>query len=224
MRATRRWALVSVAALAVALALAEAPAQAAPDGGRYALGDSVMLGAKSNLKARGFSIVDAAVSRQAYSGPALIRKRGAALPLNVVIHLGTNGTFPLDVCKKIVRAAGEDRRVFLVTVHVKRSWTRGNNAVIRDCAGSFRPGRVTVVDWDWAASRHPEWLYSDGAHLNPAGARAFARIISQAIDRADAAAAAPAPGTVPASTQSGPAGPASSALIGTSGTAHVSVR
>ncbi|MDO8309545.1 MAG: hypothetical protein Q7V58_14465 [Actinomycetota bacterium] len=224
MRVTRRWTVISVATLAIALALPSIPASAAPDGDRYALGDSVMLGAKSNLKARGFSIVDAAVSRQAYSGPALLRKRGESLPKDVVIHLGTNGTFPLDVCKKIVKAAGKERRVFLVTVHVKRSWTKGNNAVIRDCAASFRAGRVTVVDWDWAASRHPEWLYSDGAHLNPAGAKAFARIISQAIERADAAAVAPAPGTVPASTQSGSAGSVGSPLMGASGTAHITVR
>lgn len=177
---------VVAATLAVGALLVTAPAvHSAPD--RYALGDSVMLGAKSNLKDVGFGVVDATVSRQAYSGPATLRKRGDRLPQNVVVHLGTNGTFPLDVCRAMVRAVGPDRRLFLVTVHANRSWTKGNNKVIRACDEAFAADRVYVVDWDWAATRHPSWLYSDGFHLRPAGARAYARIIDTAIDTAIAA-------------------------------------
>lgn len=172
--------LIAALALTAGVAVA-APAAADPPPDRYALGDSVMLGAKPNLKARGFDIVDAAVSRQAYGAANLLRKRGADLPRNVVIHLGTNGTFPLDVCRAIVRAAGPARQVFLVTVHVDRSWTKGNNRMIRECADEFGPERVTVVEWDAAASRNPQWLYSDGAHLRPRGAEAFARLIDEAV-------------------------------------------
>ncbi len=145
--------------------------------GRFALGDSVMLGAKAELKSVGFGVVDADESRQAYSGPAELRRRGGSLPTNVVLHLGTNGTFPLPTCKSMVRTAGDERRIFLVTVHVPRSWAQGNNKVIRRCAASFPPGRVIVIDWDRAAARHDNWLYSDRTHLRPAGARASGRII-----------------------------------------------
>lgn len=173
-----------IVALALVVGLVGAsPAAADPPPDRYALGDSVMLGAKPNLKKRGFDIVDAAVSRQAYGAASLLRKRGADLPRNVVVHLGTNGTFPLDVCRAIVRAAGPERQVFLVTVHVDRSWTKGNNRMIRGCADQFGAERVTVVDWDAAASRNPQWLYSDGAHLRPPGAEAYARLIDEAIMR-----------------------------------------
>ena len=169
--------------IAPLLILGSAPAHAT-DTDRYALGDSVMLGAKARLKALGFGVVDAKESRQAYSGPAELRKRGADLPQNVVIHLGTNGTFPLSTCKGMVKAAGPDRRVFLVTIHVPRSWTKGNNQVIRDCAADYPEGQVTVVDWDAAATAHPAWLYSDGTHLKSAGAAAYARLIDEAIDSA----------------------------------------
>ena len=154
--------------------------------GRFALGDSVMLGAKYKLKALGFGGVDAVESRQAYSGPSELRHRGGALPENVVVHLGTNGTFPLSTCKAIVRAVGPERHLFLLTVHVDRSWTRGNNKVIRECAADYPPGRVAVIDWDWAASRHPSWLYPDHTHLTPAGAKGYARMIDAAIDRSEA--------------------------------------
>jgi hypothetical protein len=146
----------------------------------YAIGDSVMLGAKGQLKRRGF-IVNAAVSRQAYSAPAMVRKRSSSLPRNVVVHLGTNGTFPLETCKRIVMNAGRSRRVFLLTVAVRRSWERSNNAVIRRCAEAFPAGRVTVVDWKSLASRHPSWFYSDGIHLKSAGAVGYARLVDRAV-------------------------------------------
>lgn len=175
-----------VALTLVALTIPPARADAKAPQGRFALGDSVMLGAKYRLKALGFGIVDARESRQAYTGPAELRRRGGSLPQNVVIHLGTNGTFPLSTCKAMVKAVGPDRRIFLLTVHVPRSWTTGNNKVIRQCARSYPAGRVTVVDWDWAASRHPKWLYSDKTHLTPDGARGYARVIDDAITRAAA--------------------------------------
>ena len=170
-----------LAALVVLSALAAPPALASDD--RYAVGDSVMLGARSNLKDAGFG-VDATESRQAYTGPALLRKKGDRLPTNVVVHLGTNGTYPLSTCKALVKAAGPNRRVFLVTVHVPRSWERSNNRTIRACADAFEPGRVHVVDWDALARKHPSWLYSDRIHLKPAGAAGFSRLIDSAVDDA----------------------------------------
>jgi hypothetical protein len=164
--------------------LAGSASAAQSDKDRYALGDSVMLGAKNDLKGLGFAVVDAAESRQAYAGPALIRKRGDKLPKNVVIHLGTNGTLPLDVCKSMVKAAGPDRRVFFVTVHVPRSWQKSNNAVISECDAAFADDRVHVIDWNSAVNQHPGWLYNDRTHLRPSGARAFAKLIDSNVTKA----------------------------------------
>lgn len=213
---TRVLAVTGAAALAVSAVLTAAPAaQAASE--RFALGDSVMLGAKSQLKARGFGAVDATVSRQAYSGPAALRERGDRLPENVVVHLGTNGTFPMDVCRQMVKAVGPERRLFLVTVHVDRSWTKGNNKVIRQCDAAFADDRVYVIDWDWAATRHPGWLYSDGMHLKPEGAKAYARIIDTAIDRAIESEAA----ALVTDTAAAPAGNSSLDGMHGSGVIHV---
>ncbi len=82
-----------------------------------------------------------------------MRRKGASLPENVVVHLGTNGTFPLSTCKAIVKAAGPDRRVFLVNVFVPRSWEDSNNAVIRQCNEAFAADRVHVIDWNSALPR-----------------------------------------------------------------------
>ena len=171
------------AALIGLLVVSAVPAAAVSSRDRYAIGDSVMLGARSALKATGFG-VDAAVSRQAYSAPRLVRMKGSALPQNVVVHLGTNGTFPLSTCKSLVKAAGPERRVFLVTVHVRRSWAKSNNAMMRRCDAAFADRRVHVIDWDQAASKHRSWLYSDGIHLRPTGAAAFTRLLDASVDEA----------------------------------------
>ena len=165
-------------------------AQAKPDttgaGTRVAIGDSVMLGAKWNLLNRqDFTLVDAAVSRQAATGPGILRKLGRRLPQNVIVHLGTNGSYPIKTCKQLVQAAGPTRKVFLVTIKVPRLWEPVNNKMLRRCAARFPADQVQIIDWNWAASRHAEeWLYDDGAHLRPAGARAFARVINDGIARA----------------------------------------
>ena len=176
--------LSSVVGLALS-ALIAVPAQAAPKIDAIAIGDSVMLGAKYELQRRGFNVVDAAVSRQAATGPGLLRKRGAKLPRNVVVHLGSNGTYSKAMCRELVRTAGPQRRVFLVTIKVPRTYEPANNLMLRKCASGFGPERVRIVDWNWAATKNPQWLYADGIHLRPEGARAFARIMRNAINSAN---------------------------------------
>lgn len=174
------------------VAVTTSPAQADPparpqtslpalaDVGSITIGDSVMLGAKWALLKRGVTIVDAKVSRQAVNGPGLIRKRGSKLPGYVVVHLGTNGTYTPEVCRAIIKAAGPNRHVFLLTLKVPRSWEHKNNVMIRKCAAAD-PSHASVIDWHWVAGQHPGWLYSDGMHLRPAGAKGYARMIDLAI-------------------------------------------
>jgi hypothetical protein len=172
-----------VTLLVVALVVALAPSVAAEPRAQ-AFGDSVLLGAVAPLKQREIR-VNAEVSRQATAGPALLRKARAKLPRNVFLHFGTNGTYQLRTCKAMVDALGPKHRIFLVTVKVPRTWERGNNRMLRRCAAAYAPGRVHIVDWNWAASRRPQWLYSDGYHLRPTGAKNLARIMAEAIERAD---------------------------------------
>lgn len=173
--------LVSFAIVALTVfAHASAPA-IAQQHDAIAIGDSVMLGAVSQLRDRGIEAVDAQVSRQASSGAGLVRERGAQLPRHVVVHLGTNGTYTLDMCRDLVRAAGNRRTVYLVTIKVPRAWEKANNDMLQVCDRGFRSDRVVLVDWNALASANPTYLYSDGVHLRPEGAKAFARLIERAI-------------------------------------------
>jgi hypothetical protein len=141
-----------------------------------------MLGAKPELAARGV-YVDAVESRQFHAGIGLVRKAAAAgaLPRDVIVHLGTNGSASVAECRTIVDTVGPARRVFVVTVHAPRSWTASDNAHLRTCAASYPGRRVVVVDWNRAATAHPRWFYADGIHLNGPGRAADAAVVMAAV-------------------------------------------
>lgn len=142
-----------------------------------------MLGAKPELAAEGV-YVDAVESRQFHAGIGLVRKAAAsgALPRDVVLHLGTNGSASVAECRTIVDTLGPDRRVFVVTVHAPRSWMAPDNAHLRTCAASYPGRRVVVVDWNRAATAHPRWFYADGIHLNGPGRTAYAAVVMAAVN------------------------------------------
>lgn len=181
-RLSHRVPIALVAPIAAALLIAGAPiASAADDLDAIAFGDSVMLGAKSQLKNVGVGKVDAKVSRQAYTGPGLLRDKGARLPEHIVVHLGTNGTYTMKMCKQLVRAAGKGRTVYLVNLKVPRSWEKRNNRMLSKCDAKFRSDRVVLLDWNEIASKNPKYLYADGIHLRPEGAAAFAEMVRKAV-------------------------------------------
>jgi len=165
--------------LAFALALViPAAASAGIPQGRYAIGDSVMLGARTQLIARGFR-VNAEVSRQFRDGPHLVHHLaiGGHLPVDVIVHLGTNGLLEGSDCDALIRAAGPDRHVFLVTIKVPRSYRDPNNRRLRACA--HRHANASIVDWYGYSRYHVAWFYSDGYHLTPAGRDAYAAFLDR---------------------------------------------
>ena len=167
-------------AVAVVLLATGAPALAAGiPAGRYAIGDSVMLGAKSQLQARGF-VVDAVKSRQFYSAVSIVKrkKRHGLLRQKIVIHLGTNGVLiqPGD-CDKIARLAGSARRVYLVTVTGPTSHPkimRVQNKRLRACAA--RHANTHLIDWYKHSRGHGNWFY-DKMHLTRKGRKAYASFL-----------------------------------------------
>jgi hypothetical protein len=151
-------------------------------GGVWGLGDSIMLGSKPWFSSHGWR-VDAVVGRQFSAGVPILRSYASSgsMPRNVVVSLGTNGTVSPSDCRTMVIAAGPARRVFLVNNHADRSWTAGNNRVIRSCAASFAGNRVIVVDWATPADVNPGWFGSDGIHPNATGRSHYTALIGSAI-------------------------------------------
>lgn len=180
MRSSRLLLIALGTIVAIIVVLSASPVFAGIPNGRYAIGDSVMLGAHDALIARGIR-VNARVSRQFDDAAPLVRKladRGR-LPVNVIVHLGTNGAIDGADCDRLVRAAGRDRNVYLVTVKVPRPYRDPNNARLRACAR--RHENASVIDWYAFSRYHRGWFSSDGYHLRPNGRREYAALIDRSV-------------------------------------------
>lgn len=152
-----------------------------PNGNLSAIGDSVMLGARTILKE---SIpgtkVDAAVSRFPGAFVGRLKKYVARDRLAdvVVVHPGTNGVLPEDMMRDILDVVKDTPRVVVVNTNMPRSWRAPNNKVIGTVVPDY-PNAV-LADWYAASKDHPDYFVSDGIHLTGKGARAYAKLIKKA--------------------------------------------
>ncbi|WP_426595148.1 acyltransferase family protein [Cellulomonas sp. McL0617] len=154
---------------------APAPAPVAPApppdpiGGASAFGDSVMLGAAAELNARGIG-VDAAESRQFGVMVDLVLASAAAGTLGhtVIVHGGTNGPIDEATLRRLLDNT-RDRRVFLVNVHVPRTWEGFDNDLFTRVVAQYP--NVKVLDWSSLAAANRPWLYADDIHLRPGSGR-----------------------------------------------------
>jgi len=163
--------------LVVLVTFLATPAGAAIPFGRLAVGDSVMLGAKGELVARGFR-VNATVSRQFRDAVPLVERLKAEgrLRRRVVIHLGTNGILIQAAdCNRISEIAGPNRTVYLVTLKIPRWYRSVQNQQLAACAG--RRANTRLINWYLHSRDHPSWFAADGYHLTPEGQEKYAAFV-----------------------------------------------
>jgi hypothetical protein len=145
------------------------------------VGDSVMLGALDALKqALPGADVDAVEGRQASTAFAILNDLAtkSRVGTDLVLHIGTNGTIEPAALDALLGRLS-DRRIVLLTDHVPRPWQDLNNRILTDAIHNHPS--VRLVDWNSAASAHPEWLWQDGIHLRPAGVAAYRDLIVGAL-------------------------------------------
>jgi hypothetical protein len=160
------------------IALTPPPAVAGIPPGRVAIGDSVMLGAKDELVARGFR-VNATVSRQFRDVVPLLEQMKSAgrLRRKVIIHLGNNGIL-IDAadCNRISEIAGPHRVVYLVNLKIPRRYRSFQNQRLTACAE--RRANTVLVNWFSFSRDHSFWFAADGFHLTPTGQARYAGFIA----------------------------------------------
>ncbi|MEZ5259437.1 MAG: hypothetical protein R2705_21915 [Ilumatobacteraceae bacterium] len=150
---------------------------------RFALGDSVMLGAAPNLEAQGF-VVDAKVSRQAKEGVDIIQTLADNSLLGdiVVVHLGTNGPTTRERFDQILELCSDVRLVILVTVKAPKPWAGEVNSAIFDVADEYP--NVRLLDWNSLSQSSlapSDVFYEDGIHLRPSGRQFYTQLILDTI-------------------------------------------
>lgn len=147
-----------------------------------AIGDSVLLGARSSVRNQLPGItVNADVGRQfnVLSWLIPLLQKSGDIRSNVIINLGTNGPPTDNDLRKALDGLGDVRRVVLVTTREPRSWQDLTNDRLRSAA----EGRANVVIADWFAvsAGHPEFFVEDGVHLTVAGADAYSMTLAAAL-------------------------------------------
>jgi peptidoglycan/LPS O-acetylase OafA/YrhL len=162
-------------------ALAVPPQPPAPAIRLVGFGDSVMLGSADRLAGRGF-VVDAVQSRQFSKAlPELqaIRDNGF-LGSAVVVHLGTNGSFPQASMDQMMAILADVPIVVFVTGKADRGWIAGNNEKIRALPAAY--SNVTVLDWEAIGPQCPgDCFYDDQIHLNGSGQTYYADLIARLL-------------------------------------------
>lgn len=151
-----------------------------PNGNLSALGDSVMLGARTTLKETiPGTKVDAAVSRFPGAFVGRLKKYVARDKLadTVVIHAGTNGVMPEDMLREMLDILKDIPKVVVVNTNMPRTWEAPNNKVIDTVVPDY-PNAV-IADWKAASENHPDYFVSDGIHLTAKGAKAYANLIKK---------------------------------------------
>ena len=138
-----------------------------------------MLGAANDLSRLilGLSI-DAAYGRQVDPCIQILRAKRAAGTLGdtVIIHIGNNGTFEASQFDAMMALLQGVPRVIFVTLKVPRVWEEANNQVIVDWVARY-PG-VELIDWHGVSVNRSDFFYSDGVHIRPEGAQAYAEMIA----------------------------------------------
>jgi hypothetical protein len=166
--------------------LAQAAAPRPAQGGRdvTAVGDSIMVDATPNLRSLFPDMaIDAVAGRQVATGISVMQALAnhGRLEPNIVVELGTNGTFTTAQLDWILSLAG-GRHVVLLTNHCAYcTWVPSNNDLMATRCTAARA--CTVADWEALADVHLEWFGRDGVHMpiGGAGGQAFAELISRSL-------------------------------------------
>lgn len=151
-------------------------------GGVTAIGDSVMVGVKAELeKLIPGIVVDGKVSRQLSDAAEVVNllKSENKLGHAVVVELGTNGPFTAKKLNELLETIGDDKQIYLVNTSVPRDWQDTVNKTLAKAPDEH--SNVKLIDWHALSIGKSEWFTKDGVHLQPEGAKAYAKLIADTI-------------------------------------------
>ena len=141
------------------------------------VGDSVMLGAMSNItKMFPNSYFDAKESRALTTGVSILSnlKNSNKLGEVLVLHLGTNGDCGNN-CKENIMNILSDKIVFWLNTTNNE---KVNNS-LNELATKY--DNLHIINWHDLSLEHDDWFYYDGIHLPPTGRKEYTNIIYNAI-------------------------------------------
>ena len=151
--------------------------------GVTAIGDSIMIDAAPYLKQMLPDItIDAIVGQQIWQVQADVPKlkREGAIGNYLIIELGTNGGYTAQELLHLIASLGPMKKIVLVNALVPDPWESEVNSSIATVATTLH--NVSVVNWYQIGQKHPNYFYPDHIHLNPVGAKFYAKLIVRALE------------------------------------------
>lgn len=145
-----------------------------------AVGDSVMLATTADLQeVFPKAVIDGSVGRQVYVSTDTFKALATQgkLANNVVVSLGTNGSFTEAQFDQIMAVLGTKRKIYWVNVYVPtKRWQNDVNAMLAKMAQKYK--NVTIVDWYSTTNGQTGWLYDDQVHPNETGAIEYTKLLA----------------------------------------------
>ena len=154
------------------------PTVALQEQGYVAFGESVMLGDKPLLDARGvLTLADVSKGPSWELEQVQLAKAKYHITGGVVIQLGTNGTVTREQYDALLDELYDVPRVVVMTVKAPKPWIDANNEIIRSLPATHP--NVVVLDWQARSAEVADHLsQSDGGiHLADDVSKAFYRAI-----------------------------------------------
>ncbi len=151
--------------------------------GVTAIGDSIMVDAAPYLQQSLPGIaIDAQVGQQldqVQDAVAQLRHEGA-VGNRLILELGTNGPYSAADLETLLNSLGPMQKIVLVNTRVPRPWQQQVNDTIAAVARTYP--NTTLVNWYVDSAPYPQYIYPDGVHLDPEGAKYYASLLVQAIE------------------------------------------
>jgi hypothetical protein len=152
-----------------------------------------MVGAAGALQDRlgPRSYIDAHLGRQFKEQLAVVRtlREQGRLGDVVVAHFGNNGPVKASQVDQLMAELSGVPRIVLVTVRVHKPWQNPVNRIYAEAATRFPA--LKIADWYGRSTGRLEWFQSDGTHLKPKGAQAYADMIAEHLPNTSAPAPPP---------------------------------
>ena len=149
-----------------------------------AIGDSVMLASAPELQTAfpGISI-DAVVSRQASSAPAIVQGMvdAGTLRPTLLIGLGTNGPVDPAILDRLHSIVGSRHQIVVVNVQAPRGWVDEVNSELTNFAQEYR--NVELANWKDAISGQLSLLARDQIHPGARGGLVYVQAVTEALQR-----------------------------------------
>lgn len=138
-----------------------------------------MLGAVPEIQtAFPGGIIDAKESRQVWDAMSVIHDldaKGKLLDM-VVIALGSNGSFSKNSGQELIDTLGAERTIYWIAPYGQfLTWQESTLQILYELEEDNK--NLIILDWTEVASKHTDWFYDDGIHLNAVGQTEYAKFL-----------------------------------------------